>query len=1018
MKSLINTKVLENEAFYIVKNKELKPGEDWEFLRSEGIRHIEKLGHRLWTDYNIHDPGITILEVLCYAITDLSFRCSFPVEDILAENKEDGEDIENFFTAREILTCHPVSINDYRRILIDIEGIKNAWLQLVRDPAPSFYANCKKSLLQFEWQDKNIRELKVQGLYKVILELDEDPQFEDLNDWSFESEVDGTAVVVNLPRWDWYFEKSIAPSDVSSYTATYLNFNRTAQLHNFEFSLSVGSDTFNLPATYAWEGSNTPANAAKVIDLINQTADDSLVQIYLHQLEKALEQAQKALDKLHDHRNLCEDFYQVCALDVEEVVLCTDLVVTADADIGEVMAEVLFQVDQFIAPPVNFYSVEELMEQGYSSDEIFNGPALDHGFLTEDELKRAELKTSIRVSDLIQIIMDVKGVVAVKFIQISNLYGGVPLTPGEEWCLDITDGRAPRLSIERSMSRIKFFKGLIPYLADEDEVLRLLREKELSLRTQKLGADEHDLPVPIGEDRSLSDYHSIQNHFPLTYGVGRKGIPGLVNDLRRGQAKQLKGYLLLFDQFLANYFAQLGHLKDLFSFSDTQYRSYFAQLLYSLPEAVAHTTDLDSVSNPVPEVYKLIESFVSSLPAGIHPDEYKLYQTDWENFKANLGNDYVLHLEAITENHEDFLSRRNRFLDHLLARFGESFSDYVLLMYQLEGKKAPAELVLDKAAFLQEYPVLSGERFRAFNYRLEADLWDTDNVSGYEKRLARLTGIDNYFRRDLHCEVAYSRFQLFTDEAGELRFRIRGKNNKILLRSEGYTSEAARKTGMDSVVHNGINRMNYQLKTSSDGKFYFNLVAKNGEIIGTSNLKNTAEERDALLDELIEWLSAECNTEGFHLVEHLLLRPYTDDYPLMPVCIEEGCKSCLGEIDPYSFRMTLVLPAWPERFQNIDFRRFFEYTARLEAPAHTHLKICWVDNQDMQLFEEAYLEWLQALSRAERDHVELAAAARKLINAMNEIRSVFPVATLHDCEESENENPVVLGNTNLGSTKN
>ena len=59
-------------------------GMDYAFLRREGVKTIEKLAGSRWTDYNTHDPGITILEVLCYAITDLSYRLSFEMEDLLA----------------------------------------------------------------------------------------------------------------------------------------------------------------------------------------------------------------------------------------------------------------------------------------------------------------------------------------------------------------------------------------------------------------------------------------------------------------------------------------------------------------------------------------------------------------------------------------------------------------------------------------------------------------------------------------------------------------------------------------------------------------------------------------------------------------------------------------------------------------------------------------------------------------------------------------------------------------------
>ena len=44
---------------------------DYAFLRAEGIRYLERLASQQWTDFNAHDPGITILEQFCYALTDL-----------------------------------------------------------------------------------------------------------------------------------------------------------------------------------------------------------------------------------------------------------------------------------------------------------------------------------------------------------------------------------------------------------------------------------------------------------------------------------------------------------------------------------------------------------------------------------------------------------------------------------------------------------------------------------------------------------------------------------------------------------------------------------------------------------------------------------------------------------------------------------------------------------------------------------------------------------------------------------
>ena len=50
---------------------------NFQVLRDIGIKRLQALSSDLWTDYNLHDPGVTILEVLCYAITDLGYRNNF-----------------------------------------------------------------------------------------------------------------------------------------------------------------------------------------------------------------------------------------------------------------------------------------------------------------------------------------------------------------------------------------------------------------------------------------------------------------------------------------------------------------------------------------------------------------------------------------------------------------------------------------------------------------------------------------------------------------------------------------------------------------------------------------------------------------------------------------------------------------------------------------------------------------------------------------------------------------------------
>ena len=105
------------EAITISKAPPAFTSMNFDLLREVGIKHFEKMGSALWTDYNLHDPGVTILEVLCYAITDLGYRTNFSMADMLASSKNHPGQ-KQFFEALEILTCNPVTANDFRKILI------------------------------------------------------------------------------------------------------------------------------------------------------------------------------------------------------------------------------------------------------------------------------------------------------------------------------------------------------------------------------------------------------------------------------------------------------------------------------------------------------------------------------------------------------------------------------------------------------------------------------------------------------------------------------------------------------------------------------------------------------------------------------------------------------------------------------------------------------------------------------------------------------------------------------------
>ena len=64
--------------------------ENYDLLLEKGISLVQNYSGENWTDYNYHDPGVTLLEQLCYALTDLGYRTNFPIEDLLIGKKTIG----------------------------------------------------------------------------------------------------------------------------------------------------------------------------------------------------------------------------------------------------------------------------------------------------------------------------------------------------------------------------------------------------------------------------------------------------------------------------------------------------------------------------------------------------------------------------------------------------------------------------------------------------------------------------------------------------------------------------------------------------------------------------------------------------------------------------------------------------------------------------------------------------------------------------------------------------------------
>jgi uncharacterized protein YegP (UPF0339 family) len=84
------------------------------------------------------------------------------------------------------------------------------------------------------------------------------------------------------------------------------------------------------------------------------------------------------------------------------------------------------------------------------------------------------------------------------------------------------------------------------------------------------------------------------------------------------------------------------------------------------------------------------------------------------------------------------------------------------------------------------------------------------------------------------------KFVISTRKNGEFQFNLKADNGQVILTSEGYSSRAGCDNGIESVKKNATVDSNYDRKKSTSGKDYFNLKASNGQVIGTSEMYESA----------------------------------------------------------------------------------------------------------------------------------------------------------------------------------
>lgn len=835
-------------------------GKDYAALRQEGLEHIQRLAGQQWTDHNLHDPGITLLECLCYALTDVSYRLSFSMEELLAlpstsPQAEEARPRAPLFTARDMLSCHPLTVNDYRQLLLDIPGVRNAWLTKQPGSSPSIYYDKAFHQLSFTHNEGTATPVSLIGVYHV----------------------------------------AIAPDD---------------------------------------------------------TVTDG-------QKEHALREKINAT--LHQHRNIAEDFASVVLLPFEEITVKLRIGVAENRPLEPLMAEIYAALSRAIAPPLARHTLTERRQKNHPVEAIFEGPKLARGFIDEGELASFDRKTTLRSSDFIQILLDIPGIESVKKIELaSTRASGV-----HPWVLTLDPDYTPKLKPLFSLleqEEIQFERQGIVCRLDAQETQRRFH----ALRDAgKKAVRSQDMPLPQGRDRHLGDYTSLQQDLPPHYGVGHTGLPDSASPIRHMQARQLKAYLLFFDQWLANYLAQLDHIKELFCPPKIEentlwsFQTYFTQWVSDVPQ-------LDSLLNQAPA-------------------------------------EYQQRLQDAVETLETKTRRGNALLSHLLARLGQSFVDDALLLYDKQTHRQPVIRLgeksqeshrgfhlEDKLAFLHDYPTLSAQRGSAFDYSQAS--WETPNISGLKRRLCALLGIKAVTNTEIQDEGFHLVEHLLlrprslpeTPDRPYWQFwgsSIAGFSGKSpTLITDFSKSESALNRTVVHIPHHGLKTGEHITISDTgnyNGHYEIERIDKDSFHIPKSFVKKEADQgRWSLPDGTF----CDSSHHGLQTGDHIIIfntPHYKGRYEVKWTnenffLIEKrfaGEETNQGQWamnicghDPYSLQLSVVLPDWPVRFQEDNFKKLLYDTLISEVPAHVVMYVHWFNWDKMKKFETEYQSWLTQMA--------------------------------------------------------
>ena len=846
-------------------------------LKKRGLSHIQDLSGDLWTDYNHHDPGITILEQVCYALTEIAYQEDLDISDLLTGLKDHEPDYESLalFMPDSSFSMHAIKPADYSRMFYDrIDGVVNAWLEPATPDEPRG------------------------GLYNLYLNIIDNPAYN------------------------------------------------------------------------------------------NQTVHSRI--------------KDEAISIFNSNRNLGEDLHAAKILEYKSVEVETKIILDTARDPSEVMAEIILKIEECITPRMRFVPLDKLQQEGYSLDEIFEGPRLINGIIPIDTYR--EKPSSVDSNKVTEYIMKVPDVDSVR-----SLHFMIDKTSLSYIKIDKSDVLRFKFDIRDLIDKVQFFqKGSGRKMVVDPELFdRYYRSMRTALR-RTLPVKNLNLKPVLTKDpiQKPGPYYSIQNDFPSIYGINKYGVPSHESNLRKAQAYQLKAYLYFFEQILADGMELPHSLKSLFSVEDG---------IGSYPATRLDDSNIPGISD-------------------LYTDQQNEHEHEHELGHAHKHKSGSL--ADIYSRYDNYTDRKSRAVDYLISLYGESCSLYSISLfnYYYSETAYKTRLLELKIQFLKTIADLNYNRSGAFDYTgiTEDKNAGFINESGMEKKARLLLGItrDDRNIRERSCRSGFEFYGLklkstssiehadcYSDDsneggrieinhnsrAAELYFSPVNFLDGMTLSDEECT-ELMNETRIvkdgildDELLKSGVSLKNYRVgQITSEGTYQVLLRSRlKSEMVWRKlgNVSTAKKACDLVIAHLQRFRELSIQSEDFHVLEHILLRPLQPDDMFVEwdknelleryskAQTERAATDRIYDVsdDFFSHRISIFLPSWTARFSDPGYRSLVAETFNLLIPAHLVCDMYWLSPEQMCDFENRYNRWLSQKSNLQGDTFTLDDLSEDLI---------------------------------------